>query len=92
MKALLFAFKETNINFSIVSSLSVSEHVYAILEFKSKKWSYSKYRLCPHPFCEEMFTYLDRAKKKVKSLKTENFNQTPEKRTPPNRRQFWADP
>ena len=28
--------------------------------------------LFPHPFCQKMSTYLDRAKKKVKSLKFEN--------------------
>ena len=35
-----------------------------------------------------MSTYPDRAKKKVKILKIENFNQTSEKRTPPNCRYF----
>ena len=39
-----------------------------------------------------MSTYLDRAKKKVKNLKTENFDQTSEKQTPPNSGQFLPDP
>ena len=38
-----------------------------------------------------MPTYLDRAKKKVKSVKIENFDQTSKKQTPPNSEQFWAD-
>ena len=45
------------------------------------KCSYSTYSLFPHPFCQKTSTYLDRAKKKVKSLKIKNFDQTSEKRT-----------
>ena len=32
--------------------------------------------LFPHPFCQRKSTCLDRTKKKIKSLKIENFNQT----------------
>ena len=40
-----------------------------------------------------MPTYPDRVKKKkVKSLKIENFDQTSEKETPPNSGKFWLDP
>ena len=39
-------------------------------------------------FCQKMSTYLDRAKEKVKNLKTDNFDQTSENRTPPNSGQF----
>ena len=45
-----------------------------------------------HTFCRKIITYLDTAKKKVKYLKIENFDQTSEKQTPPNREQFWPDP
>ena len=41
-----------------------------------------------HTFCQKIITYLDRAKKKVKCLKIENFDQTSEKQTPPNRGKF----
>ena len=68
------------------------QHVYAALEFKSQKCSYSKYSLFPHPFCQKMSTYLDRAKKKVKILKIEKFDQISKKWTPPNSGQFWPDP
>ena len=44
-----------------------------------RKCSYSKYSLFPHPFCQKMSAYLDRAKKKLKSSKIENFDQTFEK-------------
>ena len=43
------------------------KHIYAVLEFKSQKCSYSKYSLFPHPFYQKMPTYLDRIKKKVKN-------------------------
>ena len=39
-------------------------------------------------FCQKMSTYLDRAKKKVKSLDIENFDQISEKWTPPNSGRF----
>ena len=48
--------------------------------------------LFPHPFCQDMSTFLDRANKKVKSLKTQNFDQTSEKRTPANSGQFSSNP
>ena len=32
-------------------------HIYAALEFKSQKCSYSKYSLFHHPFCRKMSTY-----------------------------------
>ena len=57
-----------------------------------QKCSYSKYSLFTHPFRQKMSTYLVRAKKKVKSLKIERFDQTAEKRTPPNSGQFWPVP
>ena len=44
--------------------------------------------LFPHPFCQKMSTYLDTVRKKVKSLKIENFDQTSEKQTFPNSGQF----
>ena len=44
------------------------------------------------PFFQKMTTYLDRANKKVKSLKIDNFDQTSGNRTPPNNGQFWPDP
>ena len=40
-----------------------------------------------HTF-QKMSTYFDRAKKKIKSLKIENLDQTSEKWTPPNTGQF----
>ena len=39
-------------------------------------------------FVKKTSTCLDRATKKVKSLKIENFDQNSEKRTPPNSGQF----
>ena len=56
-----------------------------VLKFKC---SYSKYSLFLHTFSRKMSAYLDRAKKKVKSLKIENFDQTSEKWAPPNSGQF----
>ena len=56
------------------------------------KCSYYECSLFPHPFCQKISTYLDRAKKKVKSLKIKNFDQTSEKRTPPNSEQFQPEP
>ena len=88
--------KETNISltfFSIVKCFLY--HVYAVLEFKSYKFFYSKYSLFPHRkyslFSQKMSTYLHWLKKKVKSLKIENFDQTSKKRTPPSSRKFWPD-
>ena len=40
------------------------------------------------PFCQKMCTYLDTAKRKEKSSNIENFDQTSEKQTPPDRGQF----
>ena len=56
-------------------------------------WGVFIYVFIPHPFCQKMSTYLDRAKqnkqkKKVKSLKFENFYQTSKKQAPPNSGQF----
>ena len=48
----------------------------------------AKYSLFPHAFCQKMSTYLDTAKKKEKSLKIKNFDQTSEKHTPPHSGQF----
>ena len=65
--------KQTSILISF-SLLCFLLHVYAVLEFKSYKCFYSsKHSLFPYRFCQKMFTYLDRTKKKEKSLKIENF-------------------
>ena len=70
------------------------KHVYAVLKFKS--WSSSVLILnIAHfltLFCQKMSTYFERAKKEVKSLKIENFDQTSEKWTPPNSGQFLTRP
>ena len=51
-----------------------------------KKCSHFKYRPFPHPFCQKMSPFLDRAKKKVKNYYS--FNKTSKKRSPPNSGQF----
>ena len=43
----------------------------------SLKCSYSKYSVFRHLFYQKMSTYLDKAKKKVKSLKIEKFDKPP---------------
>ena len=54
------------------------KHVYAVLDFKSSHPKYS----------QNMSAYIDRAKKKVRRLKIENFDQASKKRTPANSGQF----
>ena len=70
------------------SSLSFFATCLCCTGVQESKVFYSKYSLFPNPFCQKMSAYLDRAKKKVKSLKIENFDQTSEKRTPQNSGKF----
>ena len=66
-------------------------HAHVVLDLKSLTCSYSKYSLFPHHFCQKMSTCTDRAKKNVKSLKIENFDQTSEERTTLNSGPSWPD-
>ena len=77
------------------SSLSAFDNIFTLywsLEFKRWKCCYSKYSLFPHPFRQKMSTYFDKAKKKVKRLKIENFAHLSKKRTPPKSGKFWPGP
>ena len=86
-----YSFREANINFNIFFHRLVFFITCLCCTVLKFKCSYSKYSLFLHTFSRKMSAYLDRAKKKVKSLKIENFDQTSEKWAPPNSGQFWPN-